>query len=162
MSTVSPPPLPGASRAPGKPPRNWLQRNLKWALPLAAVLIVVGWLLLNWLGLRQMAAPLEASEPYRQAVARAAQHRQVQQALGEPIKAEPFPIGSIGGFGGMTNASMVIRISGPHGKGRINVDAYRRQHWTFDTLQVHLPGQHAPLDLRTEDEKTCALLSHCL
>ena len=162
MPTLSPPPLPGASRAPGKPPRNWLQRNLKWALPLAAVLIVASWLLLNGLGLRQMAAPLEASAPYRQAIARAAQHRQVQQALGEPIKAEPFPFGSIGGSGGMTNASMVIRISGPHGKGRINVDAYRRQHWTFDKLQVHLPGQHVPLDLRTEDEKACALMSHCL
>jgi hypothetical protein len=112
MSTLSPPPLPGASRAPGKPPRNWLQRNLKWALPLAAVLIVVSWLLLNWLGLRQMAAPLEASEPYRQAIARAAQHRQVQQALGEPIKAEPFPFGSIGGSGGMTNASPVRTARG--------------------------------------------------
>ena len=44
-----PPPLPGA-RTPGqRPPRNWLQRNLKWALPLFVLLIVGGWSLTSWM-----------------------------------------------------------------------------------------------------------------
>ncbi len=95
-----PPPLPGA-RTPGqRPPRNWLQRNLKWALPLFVLLIVGGWSLTSWMGLRQMAAPLERSEPYREALA-------------------------------------------------------------YPRLQAELPGRHAPVDLRDERDRDCAILPGC-
>jgi len=78
----NPPPLPGTS----KPPRNWFQRNLKWVLPLAAVLMLGGWGLASWNGFRQMTAPLKASEPYQHALARASVDTRVQAALGQPVE----------------------------------------------------------------------------
>ncbi len=144
MSSL-PPPLPGA-RTPGqRPPRNWLQRNLKSALPLFVLLIVGGWSLTSWMGLRQMAAPLERSEPYREALARAGRDPEVAAALGRPLRAD-----------------MVIRIQGPHGSGKLDVRAQRRQgRWSYPRLQAELPGRHAPVDLRDERDRDCAILPGC-
>jgi len=155
----NPPPLPGTS----KPPRNWFQRNLKWVLPLAAVLMLGGWGLASWNGFRQMTAPLKASEPYQHALARASVDTRVQAALGQPVEAASFVFGSIGHFSNVSHASMRIRISGPWGKGTISVEANRTgtDGWRYDELAVKLPGTHDKLDLRTAGEQACALTAHC-
>ncbi len=159
-----PPPVPGAlAPGPAKPPRNWFQRNLKWALPLGAVVMLGSWALLGWSGYRQLAQSLKGSEPYRQALARASADPQVQAALGQPVEASPWLFGNIGHFPGMSHASMVIRIAGPAGKGRIHVDAYRSSGpWRYDVMAVSLPGRHPRLDLRTAEEQACTrLLGQC-
>jgi len=154
--------LPGA-RPPGlRPPRNWLQRNLKWALPLFVLLIVGGWSLTSWMGLRQMSAPLESSEPYREALARAGRDPEVAAALGQPLRAKPFPFGNINQFGDGGGADMVIRIQGPRGSGKLDVRARRSQgRWSYPRLQAELPGRHVPVDLRDERDRDCAILPGC-
>ncbi|MGE8279123.1 MAG: cytochrome c oxidase assembly factor Coa1 family protein [Stenotrophomonas sp.] len=159
--SAAPPPLPGS--ASGKPPRNWFQRNLKWVLPLAVVVMLGGWGLASWSGFRQMSAPLKSSEPYQQALARARAAPEVQAALGQPIEEASFVFGNIGRFADVSQASMLIRISGPHGKAGINLEASRSGNaaWQFDKLSITLPGRHEKLDLRTADEKLCAVTAHC-
>jgi hypothetical protein len=161
MSSL-PPPLPGA-RSPGqRPPRNWLQRNLRWALPLVALLIVGGWSLTYWMGLRQMAAPLESSEPYREALARAGRDPEVGAALGRPLRAKPFPFGSISQVGDGGSADMTIRVEGPHGSGKLGVRAQRSDgRWFYTRLQAELPGRHAPVDLRDARDRDCTILPRC-
>jgi len=161
MSSL-PPPLPGA-RPPGqRPPRNWLQRNLRWALPLFALLIVGGWSLTYWMGLRQMAAPLENSEPYREAMARAGRDPEVAAALGQPLRARPFPFGSISQLGDGGSADMMIRIEGPRGSGRLDVRAQRSEgRWSYPRLEAELPGRHAPVDLRDARDRDCTILPRC-
>ncbi len=160
MSSL-PPPLPGAG-SPGRPPRNWLQRNLRWALPLLVVLIVAGWALSSWMGLRQMATRLEGSEPYREAMARAGHDPEVEAALGHPLRAKPFPFGSISQFGEGGNASLVIRIQGPRGSGKLDVRGQRSDgRWFYERMRADLPGRHVPVDLRDARDRDCALLSRC-
>lgn len=50
--SMSPPPLPG--HAPGKPARNWLQRNLAWVLPLLMLVVVGLAALLIWRSFSKM------------------------------------------------------------------------------------------------------------
>ena len=161
MSSL-PPPLPGA-RLPGqRPPRNWLQRNLRWALPLVVLLIIAGWALTSWMGLRQIAVRLEKSEPYREAMARAGRDPEMEVALGRPLRAKPFPFGSISQFGDGGSADMTIRVEGPRGSGKLDVRALRSDgRWFYRRLQAELPGRHVPVDLRDARDRDCAILPRC-
>ncbi len=156
-----PPPLPGAGDG-GGPRHNAFRRNLKWALPLLAVLLLGGIAFFFWYGLRQTGSRFESSQPYKLAMARASQDAQVREALGQPIQAEPLSLGSVGEFAGNGVAMLVIRIKGPQGKGILVGEASRTQaEWRFDKLTFRPLGRHDEVDLRTSDEKVCALMGHC-
>lgn len=156
-----PPPLPNASPS-GGPRRNAFQRNLKWALPLSAVLLLGGVGFFIWVGLHQVTSRLESSVPYKLAVERASQDMQVREALGQQMQAEALPMGNVGEFAGTGVATLVIRIKGPQGKGILVGEATRTQaEWRFDKLTAKLPGSHDEVDLRTSEEKACALMGHC-
>lgn len=163
MSSM-PPPVPGAGKpTPGPSPRNWLQRNLKWVLPLAVVALLGGWVLLSWGGYYKITGVLRDSEPYRLAMARAGADPQLQAALGQPIKASPFLLGNFSHTAGGRQISMEIRLSGPHGKAKYSVAARRSGDapWCYDVLAIRLPGRPEPLDLRTDAEKGWALSGQC-
>ena len=108
------------------------------------------------------AAALVTPPPPGLALARAGRDPEVAAALGQPLRAKPFPFGSINQFGDGGGADMVIRIQGPRGSGKLDVRARRSQgRWSYPRLQAELPGRHAPVDLRDERDRDCAILPGC-
>ena len=89
--TISDPTLtPGAV-----PPRNWWQRNWKWAVPggCATLLLLFGLFVAGIVGIAFKT--MKATDVYREAVARAAANPAVREALGDPVNAGWYLSGNI-------------------------------------------------------------------
>ena len=83
MST-NPPPLP--SGKPGKPPQNWLQRNLKWVLPLLILAVAGIFALLFWRGFHRMEGHLQRDSPFQEAIKRISASEEMKTVLGTPLQ----------------------------------------------------------------------------
>ncbi len=91
---------------------------------------------------------MKDSEPYREAVARARADPQVRTSLGTPIADGMFPNGNINLVNDGGRANFDIPISGPGGKGTVHVVATKSAGvWSYDRLDVEIPGQPAPISL---------------
>lgn len=128
-----------------KPQKGWFGRNWFWFIPTIILLPVLcccgGGVALVWFGLNT----IKNETPYKDSVAAAQQHPDVQAALGTPIE--------VGGFMGIpTDGSepdfqpgmymiMNIPIVGPNGSATIYVDATSSDgvNWTYTTQEVELP-----------------------
>lgn len=127
--------------------RNWIERNPLWKIPLGFLIGVLLMALFGAVPLGIMNASFRNSDVYQQAMAQAQANAQVREQIGEPIKAGWFIWGQlkIGGTTGRANFS--IPISGPAGKGRIRVVAYKDGLWKFSCLQVYVEGPPRAIDL---------------
>lgn len=126
---------------------GWFARNWKWFV----ALIVVGLLLVAGavVGIFALVFSLiKSSEVYTHALAQARADPQVVAVLGEPIEEGFMPSGSIEISGGSGNADLSITIHGPKGSATIYVVATRQAgRWTYDILEVALPGSAERIDL---------------
>jgi hypothetical protein len=129
-------------------PRNWLERNWKWAVP---VLVVSCLLVLTlfvggivW-GVTSM---IRASYPYQLAVKRATESPAVAAKIGKPLHIGWLITGNVNFNGPEGNASLSIPVSGPNGKGDIIVVGKKHgNHWNFETLEVDVTGEEEPIPL---------------
>jgi hypothetical protein len=84
---------------------------------------------------------LKSSDVYREAVAKAKENKEVQAALGTPIKEGLFVNGNININGPTGTANLAIPISGPTGSGTIYAVAQKNGDiWTLSTLEVAVDG----------------------
>ena len=100
---------------------------------------------------------IKSSDVYKDALATAQTHPAVVQALGSPIKAGIFVMGSMNTSGSSGQADLAIPISGPKGKGTIYAVASKSTgRWTFSKLAVEIKATKERIDLieSREHEKT--------
>lgn len=154
MSSLMPPPLPGT--APGKPPENWLQRNLKWLLPLLMLIVMGAFALLFWRGYHRVEGHIQGDAPYLEAIKRASSSHEMQTVLGTPLQVTLVAVeGAI--EGDATKAGTYrFHAKGPKGGARIIAVARRVDgKWVYDRFEAHVEGWDARLDLRNSQEKAC-------
>jgi len=145
---TSPPLQPiGASPFPPRP-RNWLERNWKWVVPVLVVTSLVVLTLFVGGIFWGVTSIMRASYPYQLAVKRATESPTVAAKLGRPLQIGWFVLGSVNFSGAEGNASLSIPLSGPNGKGDIVVVGKKHgNHWTFETLEVDVTGEAEPIQL---------------
>ncbi len=100
---------------------------------------------------------IKSSDVYRDALATARANPAVVQALGSPIEAGIFVMGSISVSGSSGQADLAIPISGPKGKGTIYAVASKfAGKWTFSKLVVEIKATKEIIELikEREQEKT--------
>jgi hypothetical protein len=91
---------------------------------------------------------LRSSYPYQLAVKRATESPVVTAKLGTALHIGWFVSGSLGFNGSEGSASLGIPISGPNGKGSIEVVGKKHaNHWNFETLELDVSGQDEPIPL---------------
>lgn len=82
-----------------------------------------------------VAGLLRSSEPYQHAMELATSDSRVIHSLGEPIEPGWMPMGNINLNNDRGDAKLSISLSGPHGKGRVEVIATKaRGTWTYHQL----------------------------
>ncbi|WP_269789771.1 cytochrome c oxidase assembly factor Coa1 family protein [Stenotrophomonas sp. Iso1] len=159
MST-KPPPLPGSM--PGKPPRNWLQRNLKWLLPLLMLGVVGTFAWLFWRGYHQVEGHMQQDSPYLEAIKRASSSDEMKTVLGTPLQVTLVAVeGAIEGDAAQSGTYR-FRAKGPKCDARIVAEARRvEKRWVYDRFAADIEGWNVRLDLRTDEEKACAAQLPC-
>jgi uncharacterized integral membrane protein len=137
--------------------RSWWQRNWKWFVPvcclgvlalIAAFIVLIATIVFGM---------IKSTDVYKDALATAQTHPAVVQALGSPIEAGIFVMGSINISGSSGQADLAIPISGPNGKGTIYAVASKHAgQWTFSRLVVEIKATKERIDLieSREQEKT--------
>lgn len=142
----------GAGAAPPGAPasRGWLQRNLKWAVPVGCLGIILLFALFVGGVITVVMTSFRASDVYKQALAQARANPEVQRALGLPIEPGIMVSGNISVSGPSGNATLEIPLSGPKGKGRLYLEAKKAAgKWEFQQLLVAVEGG-ARIDLLPE------------
>ena len=130
------------------PPRNWFDRNWKWAVPAGILILalVLGGFVASILFVVETS--FQHSGFYSEALTRARANPQVVDKIGRPIAAGWLASGSVNVSGSSGKADLSIPVSGPKGKGTIYVVANKSASvWTFETLQVGIDGEAERIDL---------------
>src|SRR5271156_5960354 len=149
---TSPPLQPiGASPFPPRP-RNWLERNWKWVVPVLVVTSLVVLTLFVGGIFWGVTSIMRASYPYQLAVKRATESPTVAAKLGRPLQIGWLVFGNVNLSGPEGNASPSIPLSGPNGKGQIIVVGKKHANrWNFETLEVDVTGDDDPIPLLEPD-----------
>jgi hypothetical protein len=140
-----------------KKSRTWWQRNWKWFVPVACLGALVVFAAFVILIITIVFGMVKSSDVYKDALSTAQTHPAVVQALGSPIKAGIFVMGSINVSGPSGQADLAIPISGPKGKGTIYAVASKSMgKWTFSKLAVEIKTTKEIIELikNREQEKT--------
>ena len=120
-----------------------------------AILLVII-LLGGGIYLMKLRAPI-SSEPYKMALQRVQQDRQVLKLLGEPIEdVTRFPTGSVHVEGDRGEANLGFDVAGPKGKAHVSTRAGRIDgKWGLTTVEVTIAadGQRLLLDRGDKDGK---------
>lgn len=124
--------------------KSWWKHHAVWKIALGLLIL----LLLCALGaaptLLKMSS-IHRSDVYQEVMAQAARHPELREQLGEPIRAAWFVSGELQKD---TLAKLSIPVSGPKGKGTIQVVATKSFGvWWFYTLKAEVEGQSSPIDL---------------
>lgn len=130
-------------------PKNWLERNWKWAVPTGCLsmllLFAAGIALLAYL----VFGMIRNSEVCKEAIARARSSQALVDALGTPIEVGWWVSGSINTSGPSGSAELEVPLSGPKGSGTLYLKAIKQAgEWTFSVLVVELEDKRR-VDLLT-------------
>ncbi|HTV57509.1 MAG TPA: cytochrome c oxidase assembly factor Coa1 family protein [Verrucomicrobiae bacterium] len=140
--------LPPTYALPAPPRKDWFNRNWKWFVPLlvaCALAMVVGFIAVIVSFALTM---VKQSYPYQYAIRSAEQSPEVSQRLGEPLKLGWFVSGQINYSDQNGDAVFEIPVSGPKGRGTIDVQAEKRNgQWQFQTLELDIDGSSSPVYL---------------
>ena len=143
---------------------SWFSRNWKWLLPVGCLvpLLCCG----SFAGFTAftVAATMKSSVAFTEGLSRASANEEVRAALGTPIEASGFPMGSVNSTNGRGTADVTVGLTGPKGKGTLHVSARSTGpgKWEFDVIDVDVEGgatinvlgdtQEAPLPEPDEEE----------
>ncbi len=133
--------------------KNWWSRNWKWVVPVGCLLplLVVGGCIASIFMVATTA--MKSSDVYKDALVKAQENPAVVEALGSPITAGYFTNGSINSSGPTGEAAFSIPLSGPKGKGTIQLEAKKSGgEWTYSALVVDIANPKQRIDLMTESD----------
>lgn len=145
-------PVGASTGAPIRRGRNRWYNNWKILVPvvLGALILLLGLFVFGVLSV--VYSIFRNSEPYAAAVRSANQSRAVALEIGTPVHVGWWMTGNINYQNADGDADLGIPISGPKGRGRIVVVAKKRAgHWTYQTLEVDVDGEIAPIKLSNPD-----------
>ena len=151
--------MPTPAATPDNKPKNWWQRNWKWALPSGCLTIIVLFAACITGFVFLMFSVMKSSDVYKEAMARVQASQAAMDALGSPIKAGMIISGSVNTTGPSGSAQLSIPLSGPKGSGTLYLEARKRMDvWEFSafTLKVDETGKSIDLlgDARKPSSKT--------
>ena len=126
---------------------SWIERHPLWKIPLGLATLLLLLAVFGAITLSIITASFRGSDVYQQAMEKASANQRVRNQIGEPITAGWFMFGELKVGASTGRANFSIPISGPHGKGRIRVIAYKNSIWRFTCLQVDVVGESQPIDL---------------
>ena len=140
--------MPTSAVAPDKQPKNWWQRNWKWALPSGCLTIIVlfaacitGFVFLVF-------GVMKSSDVYKEAMAKVQASQAAIDALGTPIEAGVLISGSVNTTGPSGSAQLSIPLSGPKGKGTLYLEARKRMGaWEFSAFTLKIDQTGKSIDL---------------
>lgn len=147
MSSPTPPehPTPQSASADSNE-RGWLERNLKWVLPVGCLSIVVAIVAFAGGIVLIVMAGMRSTWAYETALERVREHPAAIEALGEPIEAGRFTSGSVSVDGSSGEADLSIPLRGSRAKGRLYVTAERvRGEWRLLALELVVDGERIDL-----------------
>jgi uncharacterized integral membrane protein len=140
--------------SPQEKSRTWWQRNWKWFVPVACLGALALFAAFIVLIVTIVFGMVKSSDVYKEALATAQSHPAVVKALGSPIEAGIFVMGSINVSGPSGKADLAIPISGPSGKGTIYARASKAANrWTFSQLVVEIKATKERIDLTPAEGK---------
>ena len=91
---------------------------------------------------------MRSSDAYKTAVQKAENSPDVAERIGRPLKVGWLASGSINVTDDSGDADLSIPISGPRGKGHIEVSAKKKHgKWTYQTLEVDVDGSDIAIPL---------------
>jgi hypothetical protein len=142
----------------GAPPRDWIQRNFRWFVPvlvIAVCLILLTFVVGSvWL----FEKIIKSTDVYKMTMAQVEASPAVISALGTPIQAgfffggndihESYQDGQSSG-----TADLVIPIHGPKGRGRVDASARLLSgQWQFDDLYVRVKATGKEIDVLSTNQ----------
>lgn len=127
--------------------RSWIERHPLWKIPLGFLTLLFLMAAFGAVTITIISTSFRGSDVYKQAMAQAAANSQVRDQIGEPIQSGWFIFGELKLGGSTGRANFSIPVSGPRGKGRIQVVALKNGVWEFSCLLVHVEGQPGSIDL---------------
>jgi len=106
---------------------------------------------------------VRTSWPYSEGVRLARNHRQVEEALGNPIEVGWLFSGSFGVAGQSGSARLVVPLMGPNGRGTLYVLAKKAEgQWEFELAEVEVSNRANRINLLPEcidvGSETCRTL----
>lgn len=136
----TPPPLPRTYQ----PRRNWLERNLKWFIPVLVLVVLagIGAFVFTLLSL------MKSSDAYTGALALVKSSPAVTTAIGTPVKDGLFFTGNIEEGGSSGSADFSVPISGPKGSANVYVNARRSNgEWHYEHVMVCIDNTRQKIEL---------------
>jgi hypothetical protein len=131
-----------------KPSVTWWERNCGWFVPTVALGAILFFAAAVLAFIIFIVGLLKNSEPGKEALVRLRTIPAVTAALGEPIQEGFFVAGSIQTDGSAGAAALQIPVSGPRGKGTLDVEARKRLGvWHFDHVVLILEGDAPRIDI---------------
>ena len=129
-------------------PRSWFDRNWKWLVSVACVLmlaIIGGFIFAVFMLVSRL---MHSSGSYQQAMARVRQDSALIAALGTPIEDGFWMTGKVTENGETGTADLKVPLSGPKGGAVLYVRATKSAGvWTYSHLQVEIDSTKQQINL---------------
>jgi hypothetical protein len=123
---------------------DWAERNWKWLVP--AAVLVLGLFIFAIVALVE--SLMKSSDAYVGALDRARASPAVGRALGAPVEAGYFVMGNIRLTNSSGFANLTIPVAGPKDAATLYVEATKAQgEWHFDVLVVRVERTGQRIDL---------------
>lgn len=133
------PPIPAAPAPVAAPPPGSGRKWIFWGCGGCLTLVIIGAIAVG-LFFSYAMKTIKGTEIYSKALDAAKSSPEVQEAMGTPIEADWMIQGSVNTQGGRSDASLLIPISGPKGKGSVDATASKTgEVWNYTRLQAQLP-----------------------
>ncbi|KGO88194.1 hypothetical protein Q765_03905 [Flavobacterium rivuli WB 3.3-2 = DSM 21788] len=124
--------------------KNWLQRNIKWLLPVIVVVCFLGSALFSTVSDAQMGGYVTALNDdalYKDALKQAQQNKEVVKVLGtlEPIDQMAIIESNVEYSDNNNHVNLSVRVKGSKAKGKMDVIATKGNNtWQYNTITIRI------------------------
>ena len=133
------------------PPRNWWQRNWKWAVPVGCGSVIVLFAAFIFSIMVFVFSVIRSTDVFRDAIERAKANPEVRAELGEPVKEGWWVSGNVNTSGPSGDADISIPLKGSIKDGKVYAVAHKSAgRWSYDTLEVEIDGREERINLLKE------------
>ncbi len=130
------------------PPRNWWQRNWKWAVPVGCGSVIVLFAAFIFSIMVFVFSVIRSTDVFREALERAKADPQVRAELGEPIREGWWVSGNVETAGPSGSADISIPLKGSRQSGTLYAVAHKSAgRWNYETLEVEVKGRPERINL---------------
>ena len=124
--------------------KNWLQRNIKWLIPVVVVVLLLGSALFSSASDAQMGSYVTALNDealYKDALKQAQQNKEVVKVLGtlEPIDQMAIIESNVEYSDNNNHVNLSVRVKGSKAKGKMDVVATKVDNtWQYNAITIRI------------------------